>query len=438
MGYGVLLWSVPEKSLASGALLPVYIKSNIDGAWVVGVPGTDEKLEIPLWQLHYSGSRRSAQSWAEGFAPYAGTYAETLQDGLPVRGTPDNTSDRVYRLRQGQIVKILAKVEGSQAVSGDQSLPGDWYQILTDDGTEGYCFSYRLRLYEPVDGDPSLSLAAASPSDSEAAADGVLESILSRTWRPESYKSMIDDRRIDLSRFSSKYGFFPGQESGKARIVTEDLDLSFPYSSVTKVKDSVYRFEGSTLQVTLRRRDVLGIQYTDDSGAQKGLVFVSLPAEATDYVDQETERRSMLFKAILDTGPEFRSENYGSLRFSPAPASGASAPSAPTNPATPTTGRFSWSGYELLSPTVVPRGSGRTGAVQFKLFLDDALSSSGWTGALSLSFDGAPAGRTVDFLYTLDPGGLRLEYLPQSSLDGTLVVRRSVSPTIVYFSRLER
>ena len=58
MGYGVLLWNVPEHKLQSGDVLPVYIRSNISQVYVVGIKNEDEpqskelqKIEIPLWQL---------------------------------------------------------------------------------------------------------------------------------------------------------------------------------------------------------------------------------------------------------------------------------------------------------------------------------------------------------------------------------------------------
>ncbi|MDR2103355.1 MAG: SH3 domain-containing protein, partial [Treponema sp.] len=106
------------------------------------------------------GRGKAARQRAADFAPLALTYAETLQDGLPIREEPDNGARRVYRLKIGQIIKILAKVPGNPAISttGDP-LPGDWYQVLTEDGSTGYCFSYRLRLFEHTGG-PLAALPA--------------------------------------------------------------------------------------------------------------------------------------------------------------------------------------------------------------------------------------------------------------------------------------
>jgi hypothetical protein len=38
LGWGVLLWSTDDPLIPSGTVLPVYMRSNIDQVWVVGIP----------------------------------------------------------------------------------------------------------------------------------------------------------------------------------------------------------------------------------------------------------------------------------------------------------------------------------------------------------------------------------------------------------------
>ena len=85
LGYGLLLWSAEDPPVPSGTVLPVYIRSNIDHVWVVGIPrefrvdgSNRDKFEIPLAKLELAGSRKRAMERAEAFAPYALSYAETL------------------------------------------------------------------------------------------------------------------------------------------------------------------------------------------------------------------------------------------------------------------------------------------------------------------------------------------------------------------------
>ena len=412
-GYGLLLWSVDNPKIPSGTVLTVYIKSNIDNVWVVGVPGSKQKIELPLWKLEMVGSKGKATERAKKFAEFATQYAETMTDGLPIREEPDNGARRVYRLRQGQIVKVLAKAKGAPAMAGEAPLPGDWLKVLTDDGSSGYCFSYRLRLFDQADG-----AIASSTAKKQDETDPKLDRLLSHAWRPESYKDMIDSRRVDLDKFSVNYGFFPGQDSGVAKLVVPGLDLEQSYSAIKKIRDGVWRFEGSSFQATLRNDSVLAVQYADAGGAQRTLVFVALPVDAKDIVAQEQDRRDALYQAILKRGPAFRSENYGALAFAP-------------------DGTFTWNGYEILTPSAVPANSGNGGTAEMRLFLDASLSSL-YDGAFSLRFAGLQPGKTVNFLYVLEPNGLRLEFLPSSSLDGTTVKRRAASPIVISFARAER
>ena len=55
MGYGVMLWNLPESGLRDGDIVPVYIKSNISHEYVIGTE--TGKVGIPLWQLSEPTSR---------------------------------------------------------------------------------------------------------------------------------------------------------------------------------------------------------------------------------------------------------------------------------------------------------------------------------------------------------------------------------------------
>ncbi|MDR1802701.1 MAG: SH3 domain-containing protein, partial [Treponema sp.] len=266
LGYGLLLWSAEDPPVPSGTVLPVYIRSNIDHVWVVGIPkeyraegSKVDKFEVPLPKLELVGSSRRAQERAEEFAPYALSYAETLQDGLPIRENPDNGARRVYRLRLGEIVKILAPVEGIEAVgaSGDP-LPGEWFRVLTENGTTGFCFSYRLKVFEHAGG-----VLAAVVSDQQDVDDPDLDRLLARRWSPESYGTMVNTRRYDLEELSYRWSFDPGQDTGIARINVRDLDLSFQYSTIRSTGTQSWRFEGTQLQMDLRSENTLAVQFTE-------------------------------------------------------------------------------------------------------------------------------------------------------------------------------
>ena len=421
LGYGVLLWSSEDPPVPSGTVLPVYIRSNIDKVWVVGIPkeyrdaeSSMDKFELPLAKLEMSGSKKKALERAQAFSPYALIYAETLQDGLPIRDNPDNGARRVYRLKLGEIIKILSPARGTVAVgaSGD-ALPGEWYQVLTEDGTTGYCFSYRLKLFDHLGG----PLAAVRNEQTETA-DPVLDRLLSRTWSPESYGTMIASRRLDLEELSRRWSFDPGDETGIARIRIRELDRSFTYTRIRSTGSQSWQFEGTPLQMNLRSDTTLAVQFTESNGILRTILFVALSSKVDDIILQESARRDESFKTIFTQGPVYTSNNYGAITFRE-------------------DRHFNWTGYMLLVPQIIPASALGSGSISMRLYLSPALNEL-YTGAFTMYFDGAGgSGLSADFMYNLDSHGLRLEYVPQTSLDNITVVRRASSPLIIFFFRNE-
>jgi hypothetical protein len=416
LGWGVLLWSSEEPEILAGTVLPVYIRSNIDKVWVVGVPadlktaGALDKFEVPLAHLELAGSRKKAQARLEAMGGYGRTYAENLQDGLPIREYPDNGARRVYRLKVSEIIKILVKAAGNPAVgaSGDP-LPGDWYQVMTEDGTLGYCFSYRLKLFEHEGG--PLAVETEEQGERE---DPELDRLLARTWSAESYLTMINTGRFDLEELSRHWGFSPGQDTGIAHVFVPGLDETFPYTGIRAAGSRTWRFEGTSLQMSLRSDTTLALQFTEAGGALRSLVFVALAVDVEDLIVQETGRREELLQGLYEQGPVFISNNYGTLALT-------------------ADGAFTWTGNRLLIPQVIPASARQGGSIAMDLYLAPALQQR-YQGALSLRFDGAPP---VRFMYTLDTQGLRMEYVPDTSMDGNLAARRASSPTVIYFYRTE-
>jgi hypothetical protein len=419
LGWGVLLWSSQEPPIFSGAVLPVYIKSNIDKVWVVGIPaayrtraGGLDKFEVPLSHLELVGSKKKAQARAESLGIYERTYAENLQDGLPIRDSPDNSSRRVYRLKGAEIIKVLAKVEGNPAVGASgEPLPGDWYRVMTEDGATGYCFSYRLKFFEHTGG--PLVVETEEQKEQE---DKELDRVLERLWSPESYGAMVNTRRFDLEELSRQWGFFPGQDTGTAHIYVPGLDQTFSHTGIRAAGSRTWRFEGTSLQMSLRSDTTLAVQFTEAGGALRSLIFVALAVDVEDLIMQENSRREALFQGIYEQGPVFTSNNYGTLAFNPDRT-------------------FTWTGNRLLIPQVIPATAQQNGVAVMDLYLAPSPQQR-YEGAFTLRFDGSAV--PVRFMYALDSQGLRIEYAPDTSMDGNMVVRRASSPTVIYFYQVSR
>jgi hypothetical protein len=396
----------------------VYIKSNIAHVWVVGVPESyrhdkksNRKIEIPLSQLDFAGSKRKARSLAGKFSYYAAVYAENLQDGLPIREDPDNGARRAYRLRTGEIIKILDKVEGSPPIStsGDP-LPGDWYKVLTYNGVTGYCFSYRLKIFNHYEG----PIQAIHVTRTETAPDPDLDFVFSRKWSPESYLQMINTRRVNIRELEKNYRFDPGQDTGIAKIILPDMEMEFVYEGIIPDGERAWRFEGTSLQMNMRTNTTLAVQFLEDTGLRRTLLFVALSADIDDLIVQENARRETQFTAIFNQGPVFTSNNYGTITFTQA-------------------GGFTWTGFDLLIPQVIPNNTKGEGRVYMDLFITPSFEER-YNGAFTYRFtDGSNL--TLRFMYNLDSQGMRLEVLPDFAVEDITVTRRASSPMVLYFFR---
>jgi len=417
LGYGVLLWSIDEPLIDSGTVLPVYIRSNIEKIWVVGVPDKSKsnkeyKLEIPLSQLEFVGSKRKATNRAEEFSKHALVYAENLQDRLPIRESADNNSRQVYRLRLGEIIKILGIARGTPPISatGDP-LPGEWYRVMTSDGVIGYCFSFRLRLFTQNEGSvqttPSVQRGSAPDAD--------LEMVLSRTWSAEFYQQMVNTRRFNIPEMEKKYRFDPGYETGVARIILPDIERQFTYERINSEGERAWSFEGTNLQMILRTNSTLAVQFPDNTGTRRTLVFVALPANIDDLIIQETARRENQYLTIYNQGPVFTSNNHGTITLL-------------------RTGDFTWTGYETLVPQLIPIETRGTGRINMDLYISPSYEAR-FNGAFTLRFSDVRARNTLYFLYSIDNQGLRMEVIPDFGIEGVTVMRRDSSPIVLYFFR---
>lgn len=163
LGYGVLLWSIPERSLMDGDVLLVYIKSNISHVWVVSdarredKKDVSERFEIPLWQMTEPVRYKKAIALSSTFTPYQGKYARVALDALPIRAEATNSAKRVYRLKAGEVVRILGEhtiEDGPMEIpaNGGVALEGKWLKVITQEGTQGWCFSHSLNVFDVARG----------------------------------------------------------------------------------------------------------------------------------------------------------------------------------------------------------------------------------------------------------------------------------------------
>lgn len=408
MGYSVVLWSIPEQNLTDGMVVPVYIKSNITQSYVIGIPETDQKCEVPLWQISEPASKKEVKQLSEKYNEYQRKYAKVKLDGLPIRHEPVNTARQVYRLRENEIIRVLYKGEGAAVMTGKTALQGDWLRVLTNDGTLGWCFSYNLNVFDERDEQDT----SASNSD-DFVIDDYLQKILTATWYPESYSTMIKTGRIDLGAMSPFYKFDTGFVSGEVSLNVSGLTVKAPYKGISKTGSNAYQFDETNFKMTVRSSSFIVIQYIDELGMPSSYNFVTLSSSVNDIIQEEQNRRKDVFNTLLTSGPSFSSSNYGTIEF------------------TEDFG-FAWTGYSLLTPSLIPENSGVTGSVALGYFLGESLKEE-FDGVLTLTFD--ENARKINFFYKLESGGLRLEDAQRAQFKDSLVVDRSSNPVVMFFAK---
>lgn len=407
MGYSVLLWNIPEQKMQAGQVLPVYIKSNISHVYVVA-NADGEKFEIPLWQLTDPVKKGKINSLVEKYAENAHTYATVKMDGLPCRAEPVNTAKQVYRLRKGEVIKILYKGNGAKPMSGKNALEGDWYRILTEDGTLGWCFSYNLNLYET---DITGSRVGGQEIVVEEEEDKAYSVICSNSWYPEYFRSMIDSGDIDITKLHPSYKFFIDTENNKVTLNTLAIHESWNYEGYVKTDDREYNLKNIPVKIIYKNGAFIVLRYTDESGKPQDLNFVTISENISEIITAEKERRSKSYEKLVSHGPEYSSSNYGKLSFQEE-------------------GVIKWTGFKLLVPSIIEAGSKSNGSASVKYSLSKELKKS-YDGVVTFKFEGSSS--EVNFLYKLEDGGLRLEDTVSAKFKGNQVTSRSASPVIIYF-----
>ena len=411
IGYSVVLWNIPEHKLQAGNVLPVYIKSNISHVYIVGLEN-GEKLEIPLWQMTEPVKKNKINNVAKKYQEYSHTYASVKTDGLPCRAEAVNTSKQVYRLRKGEIIKILYQGNGQAPMTGGKPLEGNWYKILTEDGTQGWCFSYNLKLYEVDDAGKPLGGQTIVVEEEK---DAHWDQVLANVWYPEEFKSLIESGNIDLSKLHPSYRFKIDQESKKVSLNTTAIHETWDFTGYTKTDDREYTLKGIPMKIIYRNAAYIVLRYTDSSGKPQDLNFVTLSENLTDIVNAEKERRTQAYMQIWSHGPIYSSSSYGKIEFNE-------------------DGSFRWTGYKLLVPSIIDAGTKNTGSASVKYSLDKSLKSS-YDGLLTMKFDGM--NREVNFLYKIDGDALRLEDTSGANFSGNQIKSRGTSPVIIYLKNVK-
>ena len=333
-GWAVLYIEDSENGLEAGTVFPVLQESDIRDAYTIEAAGHDTGLDIARWKMSFHEKEDDARQFAADYTEWIDIYAVTLLNGLSIRESADSSSERIYKLREGQTVKIIGRNEQMVNIADHD---GYWYSVLTEDGTSGYCFDKNLRMYNAREEGAGIT----SVLDTE-----LLQTFYNRAFRPEYFKDMIRENRIDLSRFRTTRGIFAYPEEKKIVLSLKDMQQVFEYTSVSQNSSGRFIFEGSSLMVEMRGENTIAIYYNHNSKEYaEVMVYIS---NIEELIEAEIERRKLLFEQIAELG-SVSSSAYGRIIFEENRA-------------------FRWTNYKRLVPGVLPESAGENGRLEFNYF----------------------------------------------------------------------
>lgn len=398
VGYAVVLWPDDALPLRAGQVVPIQSVSDIQGTAMVQLDDT-ATITVDRFRILEFETTQAAEAYRNDFLPFTDLYATSLRTALPVREKADRLSSRVYRLRDGEIMKVLRRQDEP---SDEAGFVDYWYEVLTREGISGWVFGYYLDLSDS--GGRSLQ-----PEDDANRVDRMISDIRSRIWRPDYFKEMIENRRVDLSTFSHQYGFFPLGGENAFRLVLPEHEVTFEYLDYFSPRSDTIEFENSSLILRLVNDTTLTVQY-NLNGQESAVQFVELDIDIDDVIQAEQQRRGDLLAEFLSRGNVLASSAYGSIRLG-------------------TDGTMTWEGFERLVPQVVPRDFTGTGRLEFSVFMDDDLRSI-YDGVFRIDFLNGDA---AVFFYSLTDDGLRTVYVPGSFIEENTVSGEALTPVVVFF-----
>ncbi len=398
-GWGVLYLDDTEKDLKAGIVLPVLQESEIRDVYTVESGENAAGLDIERWKMAFFEKKADADAFANEYGQWADLYAITLLNGLSIREQADESSARVYKLREGQEVKIIGRAAEKVTIANHD---GYWYTVLTEDGSKGYCFDKNLRIYDSKDS----GALRESVLDTE-----LLHQFLDKPFRPAYFLDMIRDNMIDLTLFKTTRGIFAYPDENRIFLATRDHQENFVYTGISQAGNGRFIFEGTSLQIEVRSANRIAAYYNINNKEYAELMVYIENME--ELIDSEIERRDLIFQQFSDLGT-VSSSAYGRISFNGEKG-------------------YIWSDFKRLVPAVIPESAQGSGRISLGYFPAPALRND-YDGVVSFSFDGVPGNGLVNFLFKLSDLGVKLVYVPKKDIDNGVVKQESASPLVIFMS----
>ena len=399
LGYGNILWAPEDSTFLTGQSVTIISESELADVYLINDGISEEPARIERWRVEFFKDETLAKEKSKTILEYKTIFARNLKDGLLIREKPDINSQRVYKMRKSQILKVFDRTDSITSVG---QYEGYWYHVITEDGIIGYCFDHYLDIYD----------SSVKPEEKINPAELLLNAAFSKSYHPLSFIVMINDSAINLKLFRPQTGLFPDLENHILRIVTNAYSISFDWNFLTLIDKRSFELGETGTIITVLSDTKLQISYFYEG--KKVITNYVVLENIEDIILGETERREALYSSLLETGTNFSSNAYGNIKMQ-------------------FDGSFIWTDYDRLVPQIIPDGSDGTGKIKFDNFLSSSLVDE-YTGVISFGFRYGDKNIPVPFLYTLEEKKLRLTYIPENDITKNIVKKKSISPIVIAFS----
>ena len=400
IGYGTILWSGNEEIYSTGETVEIISQSDLADVYLVKNKDSKDPIQIERWRIAFFDELSQANDYSGKIMKYQTIFARNLKDGLLIRKEPDINSDRVYKMRKNQILKVFGKTDTIASIG---QYKGYWYKVITEDGIQGYCFDHYLDIYD----------SSISPEEKVNPAELLMTQAFTKVYRPSLFIDMINNKAVDLKLFNTKTGLFPDPDNKKLILVTSTYSITFSWNNLSLVDNRSFALDEDEAVVHVLSDSKLQLDYYYQD--QKKIMVFFVIEGMDDIILNETERREALYTSLLETGNSFSSNAYGKIKIN-------------------INGSFSWSGFNKLVPQIIPFGTDGSGKIRFDKFIADNLKAE-FTGIISFYFNFGKKQIPVYFLYTLEDKKMRLTYVPEKDIDSmNIVSKKSISPVVIAFS----
>lgn len=393
IGYGVVVWSEDERVLPTSTIVPVLKESEVYDSYTLAVG--DKKIGVPRWQLMFFSSREEAERFVAGMGRFASVYAKAAVNALKVRQNPNSTADVLYRLAEGERVKVL-----SGPVTDKEGI--NWLEVYVKGGIRGFSAAQYLSVHNEDNSKPSGE-------------GDLVDRFVSSVWRPLYFKEMIEKNEIDVYRFGNVYGLFIDNDKGIIRIVLPNLNAEFPFSRILPVSSTELVTEGSNVRIVFTDESEISVQFP--YGSKNKTEFFYATSEDMDLIAaNEIARREDEFKSLLAGGNRLASNSYGILTINEDKT-------------------FKWERNSSIKGKYIPSSAADTGKVDLSV-IPAAHIRKNYDGVIGFYFDRTDKSQILYFLYKKESGGLRLYYLSPESIEDNIAVREPTAPIVLYFTYL--